>query len=590
MNPADRWSRRRPFRRLALCAVALGLVVSSRSPASVPPPTPTPPPLRIVFGYESDPGEWLGEGETKVLTDADGQFAVTHEPGFVEIDFIGPIVDGVLPNWTLQFQAPRGNDLVPGLYEDASNVAPLRKPGLQVFGDGSFCDVVVGWFSVPEAAYASSGDVERLAIDFELRCEDGDKIFFGYVRINSDWPPPAARTPTPTPRPDQAVLILNGHPGDYVAPGLSIYTAQDRKFASQWFWREFRQAVAIQVLHGVAELDWDLAFAAPFCTNLVPGVYDGAVETPWLAPASDWNFLASPALDIRSSIALCSGLTGRFVVHEAQYDAYGRMFRFAADFKQQCVGEPGPLFGSIFYTSGRPSPTPAPPTPTPTDYSSLATLYTQPGDYIGYCTSQYLTLAEGDFSASYEPGHVNVVFNGGPNWWTFDFSAPPGRELVPGAYRHAMRYPPYPGQPGLTVSGQARGCNTLTGQFTVYEADFASNGEVRRFAADFAQHCEGAGAALYGTVRYHSSLPPPTWNPLNAPTPTPPLPACRGDCSGDDTVTVDELILAANIALGEEPLASCRKLDGNHDGKVTIDELTLAIDAALDGCDPNSSE
>ena len=587
MHSADQWHRRRAFQHLAFCAVAVGLVVSSRSPAAtVPSPTPTPSQLRAVFGYESDPGEWLGGGQTKVLTDADGQFTVTHEPGFVEIDFFGPIVDGVFPNWTLMFQAPRGSDLVPGLYEDASNEAPPRKPGLNVLGDGSFCDVVVGWFSVLEAAYAPSGDVERLAINFELRCEDGDRIFFGYVRINSDWPPPVARTPTPTPRRDQAVLVLNGQPGSVVGPGQSIYTAQDRKFGSQWGWYESRQAVDIQVIHGETALDWQLTFAAPFCTNLVPGVYEGAIQVPWMVAANPWEALTSPALDIRSGIFFCEGLTGRFVVREAQYDAYGRMFRFAADFKQQCSGMS--LFGSIFYTSGRPSPTPAPPTPTPTDYSSLATLYTQPGDYIGYCTSQYLTLAEGDFSASYEPGHVNVVFEGGPNWWTFDFSALPGRELVPGAYRQAMRYPPYPGQPGLTVSGQGRGCNTLTGQFTVYEADFGNNGEVRRFAADFAQHCEGAGAALYGTVRYHSSLPPPTWNPLNAPTPTPPLPACRGDCSGDGTVTVDELILVANIALGLEPVDSCRKSDGNHDGKVTIDELMLAVDAALEGCDRNS--
>ena len=42
------------------------------------------------------------------------------------------------------------------------------------------------------------------------------------------------------------------------------------------------------------------------------------------------------------------------------------------------------------------------------------------------------------------------------------------------------------------------------------------------------------------------NLPTPT--PTAAPTPIPPL--CIGDCNGDGTVTVDELITGVNMALG----------------------------------------
>jgi len=66
-----------------------------------------------------------------------------------------------------------------------------------------------------------------------------------------------------------------------------------------------------------------------------------------------------------------------------------------------------------------------------------------------------------------------------------------------------------------------------------------------------------------------------------------PLPAwasCPGDCDGDLTTTVDELIAAVGIALGAAPLANCAAADTNADGQVTVDELVAAVDIALHGC------
>lgn len=59
---------------------------------------------------------------------------------------------------------------------------------------------------------------------------------------------------------------------------------------------------------------------------------------------------------------------------------------------------------------------------------------------------------------------------------------------------------------------------------------------------------------------------------------------CIGDCDGDDAVTVEELVLGVNVALGNGPLASCPQFDANGDGVVTIEELIQAVNAALDGC------
>lgn len=59
---------------------------------------------------------------------------------------------------------------------------------------------------------------------------------------------------------------------------------------------------------------------------------------------------------------------------------------------------------------------------------------------------------------------------------------------------------------------------------------------------------------------------------------------CPGDCDGDGTVSIANLIVAVNIALGSAPLADCPAVDSNGDGQVGVAELVQAVNAALNGC------
>ena len=72
--------------------------------------------------------------------------------------------------------------------------------------------------------------------------------------------------------------------------------------------------------------------------------------------------------------------------------------------------------------------------------------------------------------------------------------------------------------------------------------------------------------------------------PTETPTVTPGPPGCAGDCNGDGSVTVDEILLMVDIALGNATLSQCARADGNHDNAVTVYEITAAIDAALGTC------
>jgi hypothetical protein len=60
-------------------------------------------------------------------------------------------------------------------------------------------------------------------------------------------------------------------------------------------------------------------------------------------------------------------------------------------------------------------------------------------------------------------------------------------------------------------------------------------------------------------------------------------PACVGDCDGDQSVSINELIMAINLAL-DAAMPPCAAADDNGDGVIGVEELVLAVRNALDGC------
>lgn len=133
-------------------------------------------------------------------------------------------------------------------------------------------------------------------------------------------------------------------------------------------------------------------------------------------------------------------------------------------------------------------------------------MYGQPGDYIGPGLRLF-TVADGAFTTqrNFDQG-VSISLNAG-DFWSLDFAAPGNVALTPGPYENARRFPFQPTDaPGLSVSGEGRGCNGLTGRFDVLDASYAPGGAVASFAADFEQHCEGSIPGLFGSMRVQSNL------------------------------------------------------------------------------------
>ncbi len=152
---------------------------------------------------------------------------------------------------------------------------------------------------------------------------------------------------------------------------------------------------------------------------------------------------------------------------------------------------------------------------------TFLTFNSDPGDYIGLGRHQTWTSSDGSFLVTSGNGNnIEIRFSSLANWWTLDFSTPPGTQLSLGTYDGAIRMPIQADTPGIDISGSGRGCNNTSGTFTVKDIVYGKRSVlgfgvlpgvetyVKSFAADFEQHCENKTAALRGSIYYNSTGKP----------------------------------------------------------------------------------
>ena len=358
----------------------------------------------------------------------------------------------------------------------------------------------------------------------------------------------------------QTFVTLDSHAGDYIGAGIArTFTENDGAFTVS---ATVDNSTVHVRFNGGALGQWSFDFKAPNAAALGPASYDHATRYPF-------NAATAPGLNASGDGRGCNQLTGRFVVLEAVFAAPGQLSQLALDFEQHCEGAVPALFGIVRYNSSVPVADrdgdgvidiedDCPDTPNadqrdidgdglgdvcdPMQGATLIHFVSQPGDYIGGGITQTLTVLDGFITAGRNYSGGVVIGFDGADWWTLEFAPPTGRQLVPGTFDDAQRWPfQSPTHPGLSVSGAGRGCNTLTGRFVVLEALYSSTGEVEHFAADFEQHCEGSIHALFGSVRFNSEAAP----------------------SGDDTDGDGVIDLADNCP----GIANRDQADGDQDGR-----------------------
>lgn len=89
--------------------------------------------------------------------------------------------------------------------------------------------------------------------------------------------------------------------------------------------------------------------------------------------------------------------------------------------------------------------------------------------------------------------------------------------------------------------------------------------------------------SVSGATATHTTTPS-TAVATSTPTDTPGSITCVGDCDGNGSVSVGELITGVNIALGSQGIERCRAFDSSGNQRVEISELVAAVNRALGGC------
>lgn len=118
-------------------------------------------------------------------------------------------------------------------------------------------------------------------------------------------------------------------------------------------------------------------------------------------------------------------------------------------------------------------------------------------------------------------------------------------------------------------AGQLRALARTAGGELTYTCVPPGDGVLRAIDADGDGHLDGDERDAGSDPRDPASVPP----------------SCAGDCNNDGQVSVDELVIAINIALGQAEITACSSADRSGDGVLTVDEIITAVDRALRGCE-----
>jgi hypothetical protein len=131
------------------------------------------------------------------------------------------------------------------------------------------------------------------------------------------------------------------------------------------------------------------------------------------------------------------------------------------------------------------------------------------GDSGDYIHPGYAKITVAQWQPAESGPHDTVSFSIEPSgqqfgsWWNVELSTQRlSLPLAVGTYQGAERAPFASFmKPGLNVSGDGRGCNTLSGKFSIHEISW--DGDIlMHVLASFEQHCEEGPSALRGCVKF----------------------------------------------------------------------------------------
>jgi hypothetical protein len=149
---------------------------------------PSPSGAGSFLAFTSDPGDYIGAGESHRYTLADGGWNVRAV--MTPTGAIGGVTVSIRPqppsavSWDLGMTAPPGEMLRVGSYENARRL-PFNgtQPGLDFGGSGRGCNGLNGRFEILTLQIGPGNTLERLHAVFEQHCDGAPPALRGEVLV-----------------------------------------------------------------------------------------------------------------------------------------------------------------------------------------------------------------------------------------------------------------------------------------------------------------------------------------------------------------------------------------------------------------------
>ncbi|MFJ8983060.1 hypothetical protein [Streptomyces sp. NPDC102282] len=116
----------------------------------------------------SEAGDPVGQGSSLAYTPETASFTVSGTAEYVRIR----VMPSDISYWDVEFAAPHGDELTPGVYTRAEGAAVRtgHAPGLYVIGEGRGCGDTYGQFTINQIETDASGAVTVLDASYTQRC------------------------------------------------------------------------------------------------------------------------------------------------------------------------------------------------------------------------------------------------------------------------------------------------------------------------------------------------------------------------------------------------------------------------------------
>jgi hypothetical protein len=133
--------------------------------------------------------------------------------------------------------------------------------------------------------------------------------------------------------------------------------------------------------------------------------------------------------------------------------------------------------------------------------SGSAAIIGQQGGFISDGEDHVFALEIDDFQVTnLESGELEITINENRESWSFAFAVPEGEKFLKKDYMNITRHPFQEGsQAGLLISGDGRGCNEVSGNFSVDDVRY-EEGLLSFISLEFEQLCDDEKVSMRGMM------------------------------------------------------------------------------------------